>query len=87
MQDSSENLEAFNNARTWTREICARVHQINLAAIRGRKRIETGKAPEYFVIASRAFDIVAAESEHHNFGMSVDYFPPIDLRRGLMHAA
>src|SRR5436190_13936265 len=32
-------------------------------------------------------DIVAAESEHHNFGARVDYFPPIDLRRGLMVAA
>src|SRR6266487_1422128 len=87
MQDSSENLEAFDNTRTWTREICARVHEINLAATRRRKRIEIRKASEQLVIALRTIDIIAAESEHHNFGTSVDYFPPIDLRRGFMLAA
>src|SRR6266487_5577274 len=87
MQDSSENLEAVDNTRSRTREICARVHEINLAVLRRRKRLETRKAPEHLVVASRAIDIIAAESEHHNLGTTVDYFPPIDLRRGFMLAA
>ena len=87
MQDSSENLEAFDNTRSWTREKCARVYDINLTALRRRKRIEIRKALKYLVIASRTIDVITAESEYHDFGTSVDYFPPIDLRRGLMLAA
>jgi hypothetical protein len=87
MQDSSENLEAIDNTRTRTREICARINEINLTALRRRKRIETRETPEQLVIVSRTINIVAAESEHHNFGTSVDYLPPFDLRRGLMLAA
>jgi hypothetical protein len=46
MQYSSENLEAIDNTRSRTREIGTRVHEINLAAMCRRKRIETRKAPE-----------------------------------------
>ena len=87
MQNSSENLEAVHNTRPWAGEISARVHKINLAATGSGKRIEIRKASEQLVIAWRTIDIVAAESEHHNFGTSVDYFPPIDLRRGPMLTA
>ena len=80
MQDSSENLKAIDNARPWSGEISASVHEINFAALRGRKGIKIRKAPEQLVIASRMIDIVAAESEHDNFGARVDYSPPIDLR-------
>ncbi len=86
MQDSGENLEAVDNTRSWAGEISASVHEINFAVMRGRKRLEIRKTPEQLVIASRTTDIVAAESQHHDFGTSVDYFPPIDLRRGLMLA-
>jgi hypothetical protein len=37
MQDSSENLDTIHNTRPWSREIRARVYQINLAATRRRK--------------------------------------------------
>jgi len=87
MQDSSENLKAIDNTRPWAGEIRAGVHEINFAVMRGREGIEIRKAPEQLVIASRKIDIVAAESEYDHFGARVDYFLPIDLRRGLMLAA
>jgi hypothetical protein len=37
MQNSSENLEAVHNTRSWASEIRARVHKIDLAAARRRK--------------------------------------------------
>ena len=61
VQDSSENLEAINDARARAREVSVRIDQIDFSIARRRKGIESRKASEQFIIAPRKIDIVTAK--------------------------
>src|SRR6266550_8733580 len=86
MQYSRQNFDAVDNARPWPREVSTRIDEINVAAARRRKRIESRKFFQQFVIAARKIDIVAAKREHDKFRSRIQYLLPIDLRRRLMLA-
>jgi hypothetical protein len=66
VQNSCENFQTVHNASTGTGEICTGIYDVHLATSRSGKRIETGKSPEQFVIASRSIDIVSAKRHYDN---------------------
>src|SRR5439155_9060459 len=87
MQYSRQNFDAVDNARPWPCEVSTRIDEINVAAARRWKRIESRKFFQQFVIAARKIDIIAAEREHDNVRARIQHLLPIDLRRRLMLAA
>src|SRR5437588_10589658 len=87
MQYSRQNFDAVDNARPWPCEVSTRIDEINVAAARRWKRIESRKFFQQFVIAARKIDIIATEREHDNVRARIQHLLPIDLRRRLMLAA
>ena len=87
MQNSCENFQTVDNARTGTREVCAGIYDIHLAAIRSGNRTKTRKSPEQFVIAARSINVVSAKRKHDNLWTRIQDLLPLDLRRRLMLSA
>src|SRR6266446_10790215 len=87
VQNSCENFQTVDNARTRAREVCAGIYDIHLAAFRSGNRTKTRKSPEQFVIAARSIDIVSAKRKYDNFWTRIQHLLPIDLRRRLMLSA
>src|SRR5438876_10275476 len=87
MQYPRQNFDTVDNARAWPCEVSTRIDEINVAAARRWKRIESRKFFQQFVITPRKIDIIAAEREHDNVRARIQHFLPIDLRRRLMLAA
>src|SRR5438876_11691794 len=66
MQYSRKNFDAVDNPRPWPCEIRTRIDEINVAAARRWKRIESREFFLQFLIAVIRFDIIAAERVHDN---------------------
>ena len=87
VQNSGENFETVDNARTRAREVCARIYNIHLTAFRSGNRTKTRKSPEQFVIAARSMNVVSAKRKYDNLWAHIQHLLPFDLRRWLMLSA
>src|SRR5437764_4593608 len=79
VQNACENFYTINNTRSRSREIRTGVHDINFAALRCGKRIESWKSPKDFIVAPRAINIVPAKRKHDDVRTSIQHFLPPDL--------
>lgn len=86
-QNSHENFQTVDNARTRAREVCAGIYDIHLAAFRSGNRTKTKKSPEQFVIGSRSINVVSAKCKYDNLWTRLQHLLPLDLRRRLMLSA
>src|SRR6266704_5198091 len=87
MQNSGENFQTVDNARTRAREVCAGIYDIHLAAFRSGNRTKTRRSPEQCVIAARPINVVSAKCKDENLWTRIQHLLPLDLRRRLMLSA
>jgi len=73
VQYSRQNFDAVDYARSGSCEVSTRINEINVVAPRRRKRIESRKFSQQFVITPRKIDIVAAKREHDEFRSRIQY--------------
>src|SRR4029077_13402459 len=64
VQNSCENFQTVDDARTRAREACASIYDIHLAAIRSGNQGKPRKSPKQFVITARSINVVPAKREH-----------------------
>lgn len=84
MYNAGENRETIDNSRPRTREVRARVHEVNFTSARSEKRIEFRKTPKQFIVAPRPIDVLSTESEHDDLGTRIEIQNTALLRRYLL---